>query len=137
MPETKGKPAIKVLLMEPEPLLRRTVTLTARSLGVAEVYEAASARAAQRMLYERSYQGAVIAVGSLDGDDAPPDLSLLDEVRKGGTASDRAMPIAVLAERCDATLLQALRERGVKRIILKPLRARLLLDAFAEIGAQV
>jgi CheY-like chemotaxis protein len=135
MADAQRKPAIKVLLVEPEALLRRTVTLTARSLGVADVYEAASAQTAQRMLYERSFQGAVIAVG--DGDAAKADLSLLDEVRKGGTASDRAIPIAMLAERCDAALLQALRERGVRRIILKPLRARLLLDAFAEIGAQI
>ena len=136
MPELNQKPAIRVLLVESEALLRRTVTLTARSLGVADVYEAATTQAAQRMLHERSFQGAVIAVGAPEDALAPADLSLLDEVRKGGTASDRAIPIAVLTDRCDAALLQALRERGVKRIILKPLRARLLLDAFAEPGIQ-
>jgi CheY-like chemotaxis protein len=136
MPDLKpaAKAPIKVLLVEPEAMLRRTVALTARSLGMAEVYEAASTAAGQRMLYERAFQGAVIAVDCAPAG-KPTDLSLLDEVRKGGTASDRAMPIAVLAEQCSAEFLQALRQREIKRVILKPFRAKLLLEAFAELAA--
>ena len=136
MPELKpdGKPPIKVLLVEPEAMLRRTVALTARSLGMAEVYEAASTAAGQRMLYERAFQGAVIAVDCA-GSGEPVDMTLLDEVRKGGTASDRAMPIAVLAGQCSADFLQALRQREIRRVILKPFRAKLLLEAFAELAA--
>lgn len=129
-----GKPPIKLLLVEPETMLRRTVALTARSLGMAEVYEAASTAAGQRMLYERAFQGAVIAVDCARAG-APVDMTLLDEVRKGGTASDRAMPIAVLAEQCSADFLQALRQREIRRVILKPFRAKLLLEAFAELAA--
>jgi DNA-binding NarL/FixJ family response regulator len=119
-----------MLLVEPETLLRRTVALTARSIGVGTIHEAANAATAQRMLNERAYQGAVIAVEY--GPNQASDLALLDQLRNGKTASDPAIPIAVLAERVDTTLLQALRERRVTKIIVKPFRARVLLDAFSE-----
>lgn len=59
------------------------------------------------------------------------DLSAIDKIR----ASDqrcRDMSVAVLVEHCTAHLLQKLRQRDVTRVILKPFRARHLLDTFAE-----
>ncbi|SFF77640.1 Response regulator receiver domain-containing protein [Duganella sp. CF458] len=125
MPELK-----QMLLVEPENILRRTAALTARSMGLAEVQEASSAAAARQMLAQHPFHGALI---SIDAGDAF-DLSLLDLVRQGHSASRPRIPLAVLASRCDDTLLAALRERGINRIVLKPFRARALLDAFAALS---
>ena len=133
MPDVNQKPR-QMLLMEPEPLLRRTVALTARSLGVGTIYEAANAVAALRVLNERVFHGAVIAIEY--GPQQADDLALLDQLRGGKTASDPTIPIAVMAERVDAALIQALRERRVTKIIVKPFRARVLLDAFSEFAGQ-
>lgn len=135
MPDFTTTPTMRMILLEPEVLLRRTVAMTARSLGMAEIHEAASVKLAQRMMQERVFHGAVIALD--DGAQLQDyDLSLLDEVRKGHTASPADMPIAVMAGRCDAALVQALRQRQVNRVILKPFRARLLLEVFTEFSSR-
>jgi len=125
MPELK-----QMLLVEPESMLRRTVALTARSLGVAEVQEAASTTLARQMLNQHPYHGALIAIDAGDAFD----LSLLDQVRQGRSASHAKIPLAVLAERVDDNLLAALRERDVNRVVLNPFRARTLLDAFSVLA---
>ena len=129
MPDKGATP--RMLLVEPETMLRRTVALTARSLGMAEIREAASMQQARQLLKEERYDGAVIAIDS----DAAYDLSLVAQVREGGSVSRPGMPIAVMTERCTAELLGTLRQQKIDRIIVKPFRARALLDAFGALEA--
>lgn len=126
-----------MLLVERDELLRRTVALTARSLGIAHIHEAASQSAAFRMLGERSYHGAVISLDFGERRYALYDFSLLNEIRSSSDPVCRNMPVAVLVEHCDAALLQELRHREVTRVILKPFRARTLLDTFSEFKEQL
>ncbi|MBA5689190.1 response regulator [Rugamonas apoptosis] len=121
-----------LLLVEPETLLRRTVSLTARTLGLGNVHEAASLAEARRLLRDQAFDGAMIAIDCETCASTPYDLGLLDLVRLGHSASAPTIPIAVLADSATAPMLHELRERDVKRVILKPFRARVLLDAFAE-----
>jgi len=123
-------PELNMLLVEPETMLRRTVALTARSLGMAHIHEAASAGSARDMLRQQRFDGAVIAIDTFGGHD----LSLLDQLRQGRTISKASIPVAVLAAQCDGKLLEALRERGVNRVILKPFRVRALLDTFTALS---
>jgi DNA-binding NarL/FixJ family response regulator len=120
-----------MLLVEPADVLRRTVALTARSLGMEAVDEAATVQQAGRLLRERRYAGAIIAIDS----DGQLDVSLLEQVRQGRSASGAAMPIAVLAAQADPGFVEALRGLDVRRVILKPFRARVLLETFAAMGA--
>jgi DNA-binding NarL/FixJ family response regulator len=83
----------------------------------------------ESMLRQRSVAGAIIAINAGDAHD----LALLDQIREGDPACNRSMPIAVLAENCTGELLAALRERAVSRVIVKPFRARILLDAFSAL----
>ncbi len=55
--------AVDMLLVEPVTLLRRTVSLTARSLGLGAVHEAANQASALKLLYGQRFHGAVIALG--------------------------------------------------------------------------
>ncbi|MFS2003217.1 response regulator [Duganella sp. CT11-25] len=130
MPENANK-NLDMLLVEEQSLLRKTVSLTARSLGLGTVHEAATVEAAECMLRERSFHGAVISLDCGLASGCEYNLSLLDKVRNGGSASVPTIPIAVMVDRATTDLLRELRERRVSRVILRPFRAKVLLDAFA------
>ncbi|MBV6319811.1 response regulator [Duganella violaceipulchra] len=134
MPENTTR-NLNMLLVEEQALLRRTVALTARSLGLGTIHEAASMEAAERLLREHSFHGAVISIDCGSLPNCTYNLALLDRVRKGLYASDSGIPIAVMAQHATAELLNDLRERNVSRVILTPFRAKVLLDTFAEFDA--
>ncbi len=125
-----------MLLVEPATLLRRTVALTARSMGLATVHEAASHALALRLLKGTSFDGVLIAVDDLQGDGGTSAIGLLDQVRAGGTASKTTIPIAVMLDQVDAPMLAALRARGVTRVLLKPFKARNLVDTFTAFAQE-
>lgn len=124
--------AMHMLLVEPVTLLRRTVALTARSMGMALVHEAASEALAVNLLKRQRFDGAVIAIDQASREAELATLALLDRVRGGNSASPPTIPIAVMLEQCDEPMLLALRERGVTRVLLKPFKARNLLDTFTH-----
>lgn len=124
-----------ILLVEPEPLLRRTVAMTARSLGISQVHEAATNDAALRMLRARPFHGAVVAVSCVGiGAERHYDLGLIDQLRASSTP-DQPLPIAIMAEQATAELLSELRDRNISRVILKPFRAKVLLETIEKISA--
>ncbi|NEX63181.1 response regulator [Noviherbaspirillum galbum] len=121
-----------MLLLEPDPLLRRTVVMTARSIGLAQINEASSVGIASRLLRERAFDGVILALDFGDRKYDQYDLTLLDHIRTGDSASKPDIPIAVMLDHCDAAFFHELRLRNVQRVILKPFRARSLLDTFAQ-----
>jgi CheY-like chemotaxis protein len=129
--------ALHMLLVEPETLLRRTVSLTARTLGLGQVHEAASVDAARRLLGERRFNGAVIAVECVENDgERHYDMTLVEQVRQGLTISDADMPIAIMADRATPELVRELQGRSIRRVILKPFRAKVLLEAIADFSGK-
>lgn len=125
---------LNMLLVEEQNLLRKTVSLTARSLGLGTVHEAATVQSAERMLRERAFHGAVISIDCGADGDCLYNLSLLDKVRNGLSASPATIPIAVMVDHATAELMYELRERHINRVILKPFRAKILLEAFEAFG---
>lgn len=124
---------VHILLVEPETLLRRTVAMTARSLDLGTVHEAAGLDVALRMARARNFDGAVIAVEAVgNGGDRHYDLALIDRLREGEADGGRPMPIAIMASEASPTLLNELRERRISRVILKPFRAKVLLETIAN-----
>jgi CheY-like chemotaxis protein len=122
---------LNMLLVEEQALLRKTVSLTARSLGLGTIHEAATMQAAERMLREQTFHGAVISLDCGTGQGCAYNLALLDKVRNGTSASLPTIPIAVMVDNATTDLLKELRDRRISRVILKPFRAKVLLDAFA------
>ncbi|WP_313035648.1 response regulator [Massilia alkalitolerans] len=117
-----------ILLVEPTNLLRRTVALTVRSLGTAEVTEAATYPTAQQFCERSRFDAAVIAVESPLSADSCKGLALIQQIRHGQVASPPSIPIAVLVDACNAELLKVLRACDVKRILIKPFRVRDVID---------
>jgi CheY-like chemotaxis protein len=129
--------ALHMLLVEPETLLRRTVSLTARSLGLGQVHEAASIEAARRLLEQRGFDGAVIAVDCVEHEGQRRyDMTLVEQVRQGLTLSAAEMPIAIMAEQATPELVKELQGRHISRLILKPFRAKVLLEAIADFSGK-
>lgn len=117
-----------ILLVEPANLLRRTVALTVRSLGSAEVTEAAAYPTAHQFCERRRFDGAVIAVEWPLPVDSCKGLALIQQIRHGQGPSAPSIPIAVLVDSCNAELLEVLRACEVKRILIKPFRVRDVID---------
>ncbi len=144
--------AVDMLLVEPVALLRRTVCLTARQLGLGDVHEAANDASALKLIYGKRFHGAIIALDPAvapkaaaetdeTGHPLPPlpavceQLKLIDAVRSGLSACSKAMPIAVMVDVLTPELVADLTERDIERVIIRPIRARELLDTFAEFAA--
>lgn len=123
-----------ILLLEPDAMLRHVVAMTARTLDVGQVHEAASEASAVRLLSEKKFHAAILAVSFKQSDPRAYDLSLLDSVRTGATVSDTALPVAVMVEQCDVDRLAQLQSRAVSRVIIKPFRVRVLLDAISYLS---
>jgi DNA-binding response OmpR family regulator len=117
-------PDARWLLLEPDALLRRTVALTARSLSMGDVREATRGDEARAQMRSTRFKAGLLALDA--GSDGLLDLSLLDEWQ--ATQGPAGSAVAVMLRTCTPTLLAELGERGVKRIIVKPFRARVLLD---------
>lgn len=126
---------LNMLLVEEQTLLRRTVSLTARSLGLGTIHEAASMSSAERLLRDNAFHGAVIAIDCGVAERYSYNLALVDQVRSGLSASAPTIPIAVMVDHATSDMLDALRERQVSRLILKPFRAKVLLDTFAAFAS--
>ena len=120
------------LLVEPETLLRRTVAMTARSLNLGQVHEATDNDLALRLLQTRKFDGIVAAVDCVgNGGARRYDLDLIDRLREREQAGARPTPVAIMTAEASSDLLAALRDRRISRVILKPFRAKVLLETIA------
>ena len=114
----------RILLVEPQFVLRRTLVMVARDLGRVDFHEASSVGRARALLATGAYEGLV-----LDLQEGPQALELLGELRQGRFATPRDARVVVLAgggSPVDAERLQGL---DVDRVLGKPVRISELLDA--------
>lgn len=121
-------PIPRILLLEPQFVLRRTIVMVARDLGVVDFHEASSVGRARTLLADETYSGMV-----LDLAEKSEVLALLADLRQGKFATLRDAPVIVLAgdgESDEAEKLQAL---GVTQVIGKPVRISQLLGAIADV----
>ena len=114
----------RILLVEPQFVLRRTMVMVARDLGMVDFQEASSVGRARALLATDAYEGVV-----LDLQEGPQALELLSELRQGRFATPRDTRVVVLAgggSQVDTERLQGL---DVARVLGKPVRISELLDA--------
>lgn len=120
-------PLPRILLIEPQFVLRRTIAMVARDLGVVDFIEASSVGRARALLASEACAGLV-----LDLAEGPQALQLLGELQQGAFATPPGVPVLALSTNAapgDAAHLQAL---GVARVLAKPVRISDLLSALAE-----
>lgn len=112
-----------LLLLEPDAMVRRTVALTARSTGLAEIQEAPSFKTAQEIMRQTIFDGLLLAL-----DDNDQELELIERLRSGQTPSPASATIAVMVTQCDQARAEKLRVAGVNQIILRPFKVKTLLS---------
>ena len=123
-------PSGRLLLVEPQFVMRRTVSTMAREMGLADVQEATSPAHAEKLLTERRYNALLIAI-----DDEGEALELVRRVRAGEASHPADVPIAATAMSCDVELALRLKQLDVCRLLLKPFKVRGMLEVISALGA--
>lgn len=123
-------PGGRLLLVEPQFVLRRTVSTMARDMGLADVQEATSPAVAERLLSERRFSALLVAI-----DDDGEVLKLLQRLRAGETPHPADVPVAVTASACDVELALRLKQLDIRRLLLKPFKVRGMLEVISALGA--
>ncbi len=119
-----------LLLLEPDPMVRHTVALTARSTGLADIHEVPSLKTAQEVLRQTTFDGLLLA---LDNNDQA--LDLIERLRSGQTPSPASASVAVMVTQCDQARAEQLRVAGVNQIILRPFKVKTLLQTILSMSA--
>jgi len=127
---TSAANPLSLLLVEPAFVLRRTVTVTARSMQLADVQEAMSVPAGLRMMHTTRFDGLLLAVPVND-----ESFSMLHDVREGRTMCAADVPIALMLDQCAPDDVRRLRSYHLHRILLKPYKVKSVLEVVASIGA--
>jgi CheY-like chemotaxis protein len=122
----------RFLLVEQLLVMRQAIALTASSLRIGEVRQSGSVALALPMLEAMPFDGIVMTVDQ-DGEEKARafDYAVLERIRDGRTASKPDVPIIVLTAACDASFVAEMRALRIERILVKPFRARTLLEALA------
>ena len=123
-------PSGRLLLVEPQFVLRRTVSTMAREMGLADVQEATSPAVAGKMLAGHRFDAVLIAI-----DEDGQALELVRRVRAGEAAHPADVPIAATALACDVELALRLKQLDVCRLLLKPFKVRGMLEVISALGA--
>lgn len=109
----------RVLLIEPNGLVRGTVSSVCRDLQIARVRQESSVASAELWLREGTLHGLLLSLA--EGDAA---LDLLSRLREGAFRCDANLPVAAMATSVDAALAERLKTLEVRRLLLQPFKLR-------------
>ncbi|GAB3502959.1 hypothetical protein GCM10027399_31760 [Curvibacter fontanus] len=119
-----------VLLLEPDYLLRRTVVAAARSLFDVDITETSRYENAEALTRSHRYQGLILALD----DDNDQVLTLVQKLRAGELLPAHDSPVALMCYEPDRRRAEIITALNVQRIIIKPLKVKLILGAMATMA---
>ena len=119
-----------LLLVDPHSLFRRTVAMVARELDLAEVQEASSLEAAQRMMEQQPFDGLLLDIDA----DSLASFQLVQMLREGQLRSAADIPVALSAEAVDAVLLELFKPLQIRRLMLKPFKVKTALEVVSALA---
>ncbi|WP_291014474.1 histidine kinase [Hydrogenophaga sp.] len=109
----------RVLLIEPDNLIRGTVASVCRDLSLVQVIQAVSVAQGEQALQSHSVQGMVLSLS-----DEVAALSLLTRLRADELGCTMDLAVAVLAHGCTPELAAQLKSLEVRRLLLQPFKLR-------------
>jgi DNA-binding response OmpR family regulator len=118
----------RLLLVEPDSLLRRIVVSVARDLDLAVMEEATGASTAEAKLDATAFDGLVLAL-----DEAGDMLAVLRALRLSRFRTSAQVPVVVMSSYCDEAMVSRMRELEVQRLLLKPFKVKSILDSVTSI----
>lgn len=117
-----------VLLVEPNGLVRGTVSSVCRDLQLARVRQETSVASACSWLRDASPQGVLISLAETEAA-----LELLTQLRVGGFRCDPNLPVAAMAAAVDTALAERLRALEVRRLLLQPFKLREVIQTLERL----
>lgn len=118
-----------LLLLEPFSVLRQTVAMVARDLGIAEVVQAASLESAVQLMETRRFDACIVGVA-----EDRREMALIQRLRAGTLQAPASTPVAVTTAGCDAGMILALKDLQVSRIVLKPFKVKTILETLNKMA---
>lgn len=118
----------KVLLVEPDGLMRGTVASVCRDMHTARVRQTMSVASAAHWLKTETPDGLLISLA--EGDAA---LDFLTQLRAGAFSCDQHLPVAAMARTADPSLVARLKELDVRRLLLQPFRLRDVINTLDQL----
>lgn len=120
----------RILLVEPDYLLRRTVVTAARGLFSVEVDETSRYENAQAMVKQHRYDGLLLALDE-GGDQA---LALLRQLRTGVLLPAHDSPVVLMGYDPDRRRAEIIQTLGVQRFVMKPVKVRHILESLVQMA---
>lgn len=117
----------QLLLIEPDRMVRSSVTSVCRGMDLAQVHQAATLAIGQQMLQAQRMDAVLASLA--EGEAA---LALLARLRE----SHPRMQMAVMATSANASIVQQLKALGIRRLLLQPFKIRdvvLTVEALCEV----
>lgn len=127
-----GRRLPRILLVEPDGLVRGTVVSVCRELQLADIVQAGSCDLAAKLLVDDSLQAGIVSLS-----DCGSGLALLTQMREGAFACAADMPVAMTAAGIDATMAGQLKALRIRRLLLKPFKIRDLVATVEALMAVV
>lgn len=119
---------LRLLLVEENDLMRRTVAMTASEYFYAVTHEAESRDEAMMCLRRTEFDGAFLSV-AVDSDASDRlNMDVMRAIRSGQTMSNTRTPVIALVNQCTQQCVDTLRAEGAQHVLIKPFRARTLLE---------
>ena len=112
-----GRP--QVLLIEPDGLVRGTVSSVCRELQLVRLQQAISVAQGENWLQAHAGHGLLLSLAEREAA-----LVLLTRLRAGELRCEPDIPVAVMAASADADLVARLKSLDVRRLLLQPFRLR-------------
>ncbi len=128
MSALRGSPTRKVLLIEPDGLVRGTVASVCRELQLARVRQTISVAAGEQWLKNGEPDALLMSLS--EGEVA---LDFLTRLRAGAFRCDADLPVALMAREGDAALVARLKELDVRRLLLQPFRLRDVIHTLEQL----
>jgi DNA-binding response OmpR family regulator len=125
-------PRHTLLLVEQQSLIRSTVAAVARQMNLASIDETSSIDVAEQRLARERYDGLLLSL-----DEPVPALALLARLRAGEFSNLPDLPVILMTNACNAELAAQVRQHGVRRLLIKPFKLKLLLQTIEALSEQI
>lgn len=108
-----------LLIVEPDRLVRSTVSGVCRDLQLAQVHQAATVAVGLQMLQSQAFDLWLVSLAECE-----VALDLIERLRRGEFGTRTDIPVAVMAASADAQVVQRLKPLGIRRLLLQPFKIR-------------
>ena len=127
MPEAR-----RILIHEPDHLLRRTVVASARSLFAIDLSEGTRIESTSALLRSQSFDGLLLALP--EGEEETL-MQWLSDLRASALASPSHIAVIVMAYAPPPRVLERLETLQINRLLIKPLKVKDILQGLHQLGA--